>query len=245
MATSTAFSSALIAGGLAGTAVDTLFFPIDTLKTRAQSQAGFLASGGFTGVYRGLSSAVVGSAPGGKLSLARMQGRAQLTLAPPAAAFFTSYETLKGQLPLLFPQLGTEEFAPALHMLSASGGEVVSPASPSPSVGAEAELISLHFRTDGMLDSSTNRSGQATESNSGQRNRQLVRCEGGLDVDGAQRLLPRVRQHCCSRGESSTTSKKAEANPPPADSFHLPSVPNVRAHEARPGSSADFFRPRA
>ncbi|ORY55736.1 S-adenosylmethionine transporter [Leucosporidium creatinivorum] len=105
MATSTAFSSALIAGGLAGTAVDTLFFPIDTLKTRAQSQAGFLASGGFSGVYRGLSSAVVGSAPG-------------------AAAFFTSYETLKGKLPLLFPKLGTEEFAPALHMLSASGGEV-------------------------------------------------------------------------------------------------------------------------
>lgn len=107
MSTSTSFSSALLAGGLAGTAVDTAFFPLDTLKTRAQSQAGFLASGGFSGVYRGLSSAVVGSAPG-------------------AAAFFTSYETLKTQLPLLFPKLGTEEFAPALHMLSASGGEVVS-----------------------------------------------------------------------------------------------------------------------
>lgn len=59
------FGSSLLAGGLAGTAVDTLFFPIDTLKTRAQSQAGFFPSGGFAGVYRGLGSAVVGSAPGG------------------------------------------------------------------------------------------------------------------------------------------------------------------------------------
>lgn len=45
--------------------MDTLFFPIDTIKTRAQSQAGFFPSGGFSGVYRGLGSAVVGSAPGG------------------------------------------------------------------------------------------------------------------------------------------------------------------------------------
>ncbi|SCZ90647.1 BZ3500_MvSof-1268-A1-R1_Chr9g10909 [Microbotryum saponariae] len=98
-------SSALIAGGLAGTAVDTLFFPIDTLKTRAQSQQGFFASGGFTGVYRGLSSAVIGSAPG-------------------ASAFFTTYETLKTRLPAWIPQLGNDKYAPALHMLSASGGEV-------------------------------------------------------------------------------------------------------------------------
>jgi Mitochondrial carrier protein len=38
--------------------------------------AGFLKAGGFTGVYRGLSAAAVGSAPG-------------------AAVFFSSYETLK------------------------------------------------------------------------------------------------------------------------------------------------------
>lgn len=59
------FTSALVAGACAGTAVDTLFFPIDTLKTRAQSAQGFFAAGGFRGVYRGLGSAVVGSAPGG------------------------------------------------------------------------------------------------------------------------------------------------------------------------------------
>ncbi|GAA6059474.1 hypothetical protein JCM10212_002217 [Sporobolomyces blumeae] len=102
----TPFATALVSGGLAGTAVDTLFFPIDTLKVRLQAQQGFWQAGGFSGVYRGLGSAVVGSAPG-------------------AAAFFTSYELLKGTvLPRLFPALATPEWAPLLHMLSASGGEI-------------------------------------------------------------------------------------------------------------------------
>ncbi|KAK4054261.1 S-adenosylmethionine transporter [Microbotryomycetes sp. JL201] len=101
----TSFMSALVAGGMAGTAVDTLFFPIDTLKTRMQSSQGFWHAGGFTGVYRGLGSAVVGSAPG-------------------AAAFFTTYETLKQTLPRIAPALASDELAPALHMLSASGGEI-------------------------------------------------------------------------------------------------------------------------
>jgi solute carrier family 25 S-adenosylmethionine transporter 26 len=53
---------------MAGTAVDTALFPLDTLKTRLQSKAGFAASGGFRGVYSGLTSAVIGSAPGGNVS---------------------------------------------------------------------------------------------------------------------------------------------------------------------------------
>lgn len=52
---------------MAGTAVDTALFPLDTLKTRLQSKAGFAASGGFRGVYSGLTSAVIGSAPGGNV----------------------------------------------------------------------------------------------------------------------------------------------------------------------------------
>ncbi|KAF8887140.1 mitochondrial carrier domain-containing protein [Infundibulicybe gibba] len=51
-------------GGLAGTAVDLLFFPIDTIKTRLQSAQGFAKAGGFRGVYKGVGSVVVGSAPG-------------------------------------------------------------------------------------------------------------------------------------------------------------------------------------
>ena len=37
----------MIAGGLAGFVVDVSLFPIDTVKTRLQSKAGFWASGGF------------------------------------------------------------------------------------------------------------------------------------------------------------------------------------------------------
>jgi solute carrier family 25 S-adenosylmethionine transporter 26 len=73
------FRSALLAGALAGTTVDLSLFPLDTLKTRLQSSAGFFPSGGFSGIYRGIGSAVVGSAPG-------------------AAFFFCTYETTKGAL---------------------------------------------------------------------------------------------------------------------------------------------------
>ena len=50
---------------MAGTAVDLLFFPIDTIKTRLQSAQGFTHAGGFKGIYKGLGSVVVGSALGG------------------------------------------------------------------------------------------------------------------------------------------------------------------------------------
>ncbi|KAI0121436.1 mitochondrial carrier [Hypoxylon sp. NC0597] len=73
------FATALLAGGIAGTTVDLSLFPLDTLKTRLQSHAGFFPSGGFRGIYRGVGSAVVGSAPG-------------------AAFFFCTYEGVKGIL---------------------------------------------------------------------------------------------------------------------------------------------------
>lgn len=57
----------LIAGGLAGTSVDVALFPIDTIKTRLQSPQGFLAAGGFRGIYNGLGAAAAGSAPGAAL----------------------------------------------------------------------------------------------------------------------------------------------------------------------------------
>lgn len=103
MSVEASFGQALVAGGLAGTSVDVALFPLDTLKTRLQSAQGFIAAGGFKGVYRGLGSVTVGSAPG-------------------AAAFFTTYEQLKAALPKLAPGLS----APAVHMLAASGGEIVS-----------------------------------------------------------------------------------------------------------------------
>lgn len=80
--------------------MDTLLFPLDTLKTRLQSAQGFKAAGGFNGVYRGLSSAISGSAPS-------------------AAAFFMTYETLKIRL-----RREDSLSLPAIHMMAASGGEI-------------------------------------------------------------------------------------------------------------------------
>lgn len=76
MATNPPFTTALLAGGIAGTTVDLTLFPLDTLKTRLQSAQGFFAAGGFRGIYRGIGSAALGSAPG-------------------AALFFCTYEATK------------------------------------------------------------------------------------------------------------------------------------------------------
>lgn len=95
------FSLALIAGGCAGTSVDVALHPLDTLRTRLQSQEGFFASGGFRGVYRGILSAALGSAPG-------------------AAAFFSTYESMKG----VFKTMNSGQEAPLHHACASSCGEV-------------------------------------------------------------------------------------------------------------------------
>ena len=55
------------AGGVAGTTVDVVLFPLDTLKTRLQSKEGFRRSGGFRGIYSGILPAAAGSAPSGEV----------------------------------------------------------------------------------------------------------------------------------------------------------------------------------
>lgn len=108
------FSTALLAGAVAGTTVDLSLYPLDTLKTRLQSSSGFLASGGFSGIYRGVGSAIIGSAPG-------------------AALFFCTYEYAKSFLSARrqAAQIVTgarsqdeEWLAPIEHMVAASLGEV-------------------------------------------------------------------------------------------------------------------------
>ncbi|PWN29631.1 mitochondrial carrier [Jaminaea rosea] len=94
------YLTSLASGALAGLSVDLSLYPLDTLKTRLQSSKGFWASGGFKGVYQGISSVAAGSAPG-------------------AAIFFVTYESLKKEL------LGTESLSSgAAHMMAASAGEV-------------------------------------------------------------------------------------------------------------------------
>lgn len=61
----TFFSSVLKAGAVAGASVDCVLFPLDTIKTRLQSEHGFFKAGGFKRIYAGLGSSVVGSAPNG------------------------------------------------------------------------------------------------------------------------------------------------------------------------------------
>ncbi|EKX33427.1 hypothetical protein GUITHDRAFT_120376 [Guillardia theta CCMP2712] len=97
----TPFVVALLAGGCAGTAVDVALFPIDTIKTRLQSPQGFMAAGGFKGVYNGLASAAAGSAPG-------------------AALFFSTYETSKNVLLKRFD----EKYHSGCYMMASSAGEV-------------------------------------------------------------------------------------------------------------------------
>lgn len=58
--------------------MDMILFPLDTVKTRLQSQGGFWKSGGFTGIYRGVIPAFIGSAPNGKAREIRNQVRKKL-----------------------------------------------------------------------------------------------------------------------------------------------------------------------
>eukprot|EP00397_Hematodinium_sp_SG-2012_P034810 GEMP01037372.1.p1 GENE.GEMP01037372.1~~GEMP01037372.1.p1 ORF type:complete len:269 (+),score=52.01 GEMP01037372.1:95-901(+) len=100
MSEDTPFSMALLAGGCAGTSVDVALFPIDTVKTRLQAPEGFLKSGGFRGIYSGLSIAAIGSAPS-------------------AALFFSAYEGMK---PVTRSAFGDNWFS---HASAASVGEVI------------------------------------------------------------------------------------------------------------------------
>ncbi|PPQ77069.1 hypothetical protein CVT25_014882 [Psilocybe cyanescens] len=135
------FVQSLLAGGVAGTSVDLLFFPIDTIKTRLQSSQGFRAAGGFSGVYKGVGSVVVGSAPG-------------------AAAFFSTYETMKQALPL------SERLAPVKHMVAASVAEVTACL-----IRVPTEVIKTRMQTStyGALGSSSFSAAKLVLSNSGLR----------------------------------------------------------------------------
>lgn len=85
--------------------VDLTLFPLDTIKTRLQSQQGFYKAGGFRGIYAGVPSAAVGSFPN-------------------AAAFFVTYDCTKSLLGARGGQTAPH-VAPVTHMLAASLGEIV------------------------------------------------------------------------------------------------------------------------
>lgn len=97
----TPFTLAMVAGGIAGTTVDVVLFPLDTLKTRLQATDGFWKAGGFRGIYNGVLATSLGAAPG-------------------AAMFFGAYEGMKPRLKEL--NGGREHWLH--HLISSSFGEV-------------------------------------------------------------------------------------------------------------------------
>ncbi|XP_015608516.1 S-adenosylmethionine mitochondrial carrier protein homolog isoform X2 [Cephus cinctus] len=87
---------------MAGTFVDSALFPLDTLKTRLQSEKGFLKSGGFKGLYNGIGPVLIGAAP-------------------TAALFFMTYDSVKA---MLQPRI-SEKYHSFIHMGAASLAELV------------------------------------------------------------------------------------------------------------------------
>jgi solute carrier family 25 S-adenosylmethionine transporter 26 len=75
-----------LSGALAGTTVDALLFPLDTIKTRLQSFK-FIQSGGFRNIYSGFSIAFLASAPS-------------------AALFFTAYQQIRSDSFILAATVG-------------------------------------------------------------------------------------------------------------------------------------------
>ncbi|KAF3420831.1 hypothetical protein E2986_02623 [Frieseomelitta varia] len=96
------FITSLISGAFAGTMCDFISYPLDTLKTRLQSQHGFFKSGGFKQLYKGLGPVMIGSAPS-------------------ASLFFISYESIK----VMFQPQIPEQYHAFIHMTAASLGEMV------------------------------------------------------------------------------------------------------------------------
>lgn len=108
---SSPWSRSLLAGALAGLTVDVSLFPLDTIKTRLQSNLSRHASavttrhtalGTLRSIYAGLPSAIIGSMPS-------------------AASFFVVYDGIKRQ----FIKPGTSPATQSyVHMLASSLGEI-------------------------------------------------------------------------------------------------------------------------
>jgi len=100
MSSSQYIVTSIVSGGIGALAFDGVLHPVETVKTRLQSDTGFLKSGGFRGVYRGVASALLGSVPYG-------------------AAFFLAYDASKL---CLSKRISNDT---AVHMFGACIGETV------------------------------------------------------------------------------------------------------------------------
>ncbi|XP_031617947.1 S-adenosylmethionine mitochondrial carrier protein homolog [Contarinia nasturtii] len=80
-----------IAGGCCGLAVDTFLFPVDTCKTRLQSENGFWKAGGFRSIYNGILPVIAASIP-------------------IAATFYLVYSAVNGFIPIFVNYFFIESF---------------------------------------------------------------------------------------------------------------------------------------
>ena len=96
----------LVSGAIAGICVDLTLFPIDTMKTRLQSKAGYFTAGGCRNLYAGVGSVIVGSTPG-------------------AAVFFTGYESTRKLLKTRIASGSAGYQRTLIDMTAASCGEVL------------------------------------------------------------------------------------------------------------------------
>jgi len=114
--------------------VDVALFPLDTLKTRLQSAQGFLKTGGFTGLYKGICPVILGSAPTGNTTDAMyLEDNFSLyqefiiiriikcAFLISAALFFLTYEEIKT---VIQPRISADYYTP-LHMGAAAMAEMV------------------------------------------------------------------------------------------------------------------------
>lgn len=129
------FLISLISGAAAGTSTDLIFFPIDTIKTRLQAKGGFFINGGYHGIYRGLGSAIVASAPS-------------------ASLFFVTYDYMKAELRPILSRYSSSNTGPqfidtATHMISSSIGEIS-----ACMVRVPAEVIKQRTQTSKVKNSS-------------------------------------------------------------------------------------------
>eukprot|EP00735_Rhodelphis_limneticus_P001373 TRINITY_DN11977_c0_g1::TRINITY_DN11977_c0_g1_i1::g.16926::m.16926 TRINITY_DN11977_c0_g1::TRINITY_DN11977_c0_g1_i1::g.16926 ORF type:complete len:321 (-),score=0.70,sp/Q94AG6/SAMC1_ARATH/41.40/3e-70,Mito_carr/PF00153.22/1.1e-14,Mito_carr/PF00153.22/1.1e-16,Mito_carr/PF00153.22/4e-29 TRINITY_DN11977_c0_g1_i1:464-1426(-) len=98
----TPFRVALMSGACAGLTVDSILFPLDTIKTRLQYGNGKeVFRGGFKALYHGIGPYLASSAPA-------------------AALFFGAYETTKNTI----SHSTGSETGPLGHMVAASMGEI-------------------------------------------------------------------------------------------------------------------------
>ncbi len=105
-----------------------VFFPIDTVKTRLQAKGGFFLNGGWKGIYKGIGSITVASAPSGmSFVVFRLLVFVVIVLMEIIASlFFVTYDSAKIILkPIISNHIKNQNLSDSItHMISASLGEI-------------------------------------------------------------------------------------------------------------------------